>query len=114
MVVGVVFFDFRKAFDYASNPAFLQKLQNCGIRGNLWSWIKDYLPNRYMVTQVNGIKSNSRQVRLKVPQGSVLCPILSSIFCDDLRNITQDEDGELYMYGRYSHIRYRSCSRHCR
>ena len=59
LAVGVVFVDFRKAFDTVSHSLLLQKLQGLGIAGDLWSWIKDYLTNRTQVTVVNRCKSGS-------------------------------------------------------
>ena len=41
--VGIVFVDFRKAFDSISHPLLLKKLQGLGIAGDLWSWISSYL-----------------------------------------------------------------------
>jgi hypothetical protein len=41
LVVGVVFVNFRKAFDSISHPVLLRKLQELGVSGNLWSWIKN-------------------------------------------------------------------------
>ena len=68
-VVGVVFIDFKKAFDSVSHALLLQKLQSLGIAGDLWWWIKDYLNDRKMVTIVQGAKSSCRDVRYGVPQG---------------------------------------------
>ena len=53
LVVGIVFVDFRKAFDSISHHILLHKLQASGIAGDLWSWIKDYLSDRSQVTFVN-------------------------------------------------------------
>ena len=49
-VVGIVFVDFRKAFDSILHSLLLQKLQGLGVAGDLWSWIKDYLTNRTQET----------------------------------------------------------------
>lgn len=40
LVVGVIFVDFRKAFDSICYPILLRKLQELGVSGNLWSWIR--------------------------------------------------------------------------
>ena len=89
LTVGVVFVDFRKAFDTVSHSLFLQKLQGLGIAGDLWSWIKDYLKNRTQV--VNGCKSERRFIKYGVPQGSVLGPTLFSLICNDLSDIAEGE-----------------------
>ena len=67
-VVGVIFLDFRKAFDAVSHPVLMEKLEKTGIRGALYNWILDYLSNRYQYTDVNGLKSRIRIVEYGVSQ----------------------------------------------
>ena len=97
LAVGVVFVDFRKAFDSICHSILLRKRQELGVWGNLWSWIKNYLSNRHQVTVINGCVSKSMPVKFGVPQGSVLGSILFSLFCNDLPGI-DDLKGEIYMY----------------
>ena len=44
-VVGVIFIDFRKAFDCVDHEILGFKMQGCGTSGNLLEWLKDYLNN---------------------------------------------------------------------
>ena len=82
--VGIVFVDFRKAFDSISHHVLLNKFQALGVAGDLWCWLKDYLADCSQATIVNGFQSETLPVKFGVQQGSVLGPTLFSLFCNDL------------------------------
>ena len=94
--VGIVFVDFRKAFDSISSDLLLQKLQDLGIAGDVW--ISYYLHNRTQTTTVNGYRSCPRTVKFGVPQVSILGPILFPLFYNELPDFAEDTAANIHMY----------------
>ena len=71
--VGVLFIDFRKAFDCVNHTILVEKLKGIGVMGSMWNWINDYLSNRVQRTQVNGIRSDLRPVLIRSQTLCNLC-----------------------------------------
>ena len=80
----VVFVDLQKAFDTVDHQILLAKLNHCGIRGVSNDWFKSYLSNRSQYVSINGYDSGLAAINCSVPQGSVLGPMLVSLYLNDL------------------------------
>ena len=83
-----VFLDYKKAFDSVPHELLVSRLQNLGLHRNLLSWITDYLTQRKQQVVVDGASSSQVLVSSGVPQGSILGPLLFSIYIDDITRIT--------------------------
>ena len=82
--VGVLFIDFREAFDCVDHVILGEKLKALGVSEDMWIWLMDYLANRSQLTQTDGVFSESKPVKIGVPQGSLLGPRLFITYVNDL------------------------------
>ncbi len=84
----LVLLDLSAAFDTIDHDILIDRLQNyMGIQGQALRWFRSYLSDHYHFVYLNGESSQLLPVKYGVPQGSVLGPLLFSIYMLPLGNI---------------------------
>ena len=104
--VCCIFFDIQAAFDKIWHNGLIFKLIKLKFPLYLVQWIKNFLTNRTFTVKIGNVETEKYNITCSTPQGTVLSPLLFSIFINDIpifkSNINKHSllfaDDLMYMY----------------
>ncbi|MCG8113581.1 MAG: reverse transcriptase domain-containing protein, partial [Candidatus Thiodiazotropha taylori] len=103
---AALFIDIEKAYDSVWRDGLMMKLKDMGITGRMWYWIRDFLADRSAVINLSGVRGPGFSTDIGLPQGSVISPLLFSLFIADWYEKVKSEkvkfadDGTIWITGK--------------
>ena len=94
--VFLILLDLSAAFDTIDHDILFKRLESIDVKGSALKWFQSYLSCRSQAVNINGTVSSHVKLHYGVPQGSVLGPILFTIYSTPIANIARK-------YGLYVH-----------
>ena len=96
---AVVLLDQSAAFDTIDHDTLLNSLNSWfGVSGVVLDWFKSYLSDRVQCIKIGSILSDAKKLLYGVPQGSVLGPILFSLYTTPLSKVIQNHPGISFQF----------------
>ena len=86
--VLAIFLDLEAAFDLAWHSGILYKLNQHGITGRCFNYIRAFLLDRKIRVKVDDTLSNIKTLTRGTPQGAILSPLLFTLLINDFPEAT--------------------------
>ena len=97
--VILVLLDLSAAFNTVDHMILLRRLSTCfGICNRAFDWFVSYLSDCMQIVEVEGNSSHSSHLTRGVPQGSVLEPILYSLYTSPLGDIARHHNMMIHSF----------------
>ena len=101
----MVLLDLSAAFDTVDHTQLLNTLRDLGIRGRALEWFSSYLCDRNQVVSIGQDMSTSQKLVCGVPQGSVLGPVLFTVYTGSLGHLLRSHEMQYHLYADDSSLR---------
>jgi uncharacterized FAD-dependent dehydrogenase len=97
--VMLVLLDLSAAFDTIDHDILLSRLKyNFGINNTALKWFKTYLQGRTQSVSIDSSQSSPSFLHYGVPQGSILGPILFTLYTTSLAKVIEKLDIKYHLY----------------
>ena len=98
-VTVLTLLDLSAAFDTLDHDILFNRLSfTFGIKNNALNWFKTYLENRNQKVKINNFYSDEIPVNYGVPQGSVLGPLLFTLYIYPISNVINKNSFSYHQY----------------
>ena len=98
-VTALTLLDLSAAFDTIDHNLLIDHLKNWfGLSGSVIQWLTSYLTDRSQVIKLGDICSEHQSLSFGVPQGSVLGPLLFSLYTSPLSSIINKYHVKHHLY----------------
>ena len=112
--VILILLDLSAAFDTIDHDKLLNHLTvNYGIEGMALKWLRSYLTERTQTVKIKDVKSREHTLKCGVPQGSVLGPLLFTMYTSSLGELIQRHGIKYHLYADDTQL-YLDVDPHCK
>ena len=85
-----VFLDLQKAYDVVPIDIILKKMEYYNIDGIELGWFQSYLTHRKQSVLIEQTSSQYREMKIGLPQGTVISPLVFLLFSSDLQYVSKE------------------------
>ena len=104
-VTALTLLDFSAAFDIIDHTILLSRLDDWfGVTGKALNWFKSYLTSRCQRIKLGDCLSSKADLKFGVPQGSVLGPLLVTLYTTPLSSMIFEHTIPNHLYADDSHL----------